>query len=131
MSEMCTVTKVNYGVIFLIFLFLLGFSLIRHKLFTNLESFENKDENKDENKNEKKESKKNTNTKIEKCPGFFDSISLIIINGLQGKFFPKKDDTKQKLKRQVKNIKQYCRYERVNILSKYYLLVLKDKLALF
>lgn len=119
MSEMCTMTKINYATIFLIFLFLLAFSLLRHKLFVNMENFKNK-----RNKHEKKET-------VEKCPDLFDSISLIIKSVLDGKIFPSKDDTKQKLKKQVKNIKQYCRYERVSILSKYYLLVLKDKLALF
>ena len=137
MSEMCTMTKVNYGTVFMIFLFLVIFSLFRHKLFTKMENFTNKKIRKNRKNNNKKEEapeeaseeeKKEINTE---CPDIGDSIILIVKNVLQGKIFPSKHDTKENLYKKVKVIKQYCRYERVTILSKYYLLVLKDKLSLF
>lgn len=120
MSEMCPITKVNYSVVFVILLFLILFSLLRDKIFKKMENFTTlKNKNKKEDK------------KPEKCPTFLQSIILIIKNILYGNIFPSSKDTKEELKKEVDNIKKYCRYERVNILSKYYLLVLKDKLVLF
>lgn len=120
MAEMCPITKVNYSVVFFILLFLVVFSLLRDRIFKKMENFTTL-----KNKNKKQDKKP------EKCPNFLQSIVLIIKNILHGNIFPSTKDTKEELKKEVDNIKKYCRYERVNILSKYYLLVLKDKLVLF
>jgi hypothetical protein len=118
MAEMCTLNKVNYSVVFLILLFVIFFSFVRHKIFSVLETFNDK----------KEKTKKNIETSSKDDSNF---IVYILRQICSGNIFPTKEDTIEKLKKQKKNIKSYPRKERVNILSKYYILFVKDKLALF
>ena len=119
MTEMCTLNKVNYSVVFLILLFVIFFSFTRHKIFSVLENFSSC---------KKEKTDKNIVHSSNDESNFFVYVLRQIFSG---NIFPNKDDTIEKLNKQKKNMKSYSRKERVNILSKYYILVLKNKLALF
>ena len=119
MSEMCTLNKVNYSVVFLILLFVIFFSFARHKIFSVLETF---------NYYKNKKTKQNIANTSNDDSNF---IVYLLRQIFSGNIFPNNSDSLQKLKTQKKNIKSYSRKERVNILSKYYILVLKNKLSLF
>ena len=88
MSEMCTLNKVNYSVVFLILLFVIFFSFARHKIYSVLETF-------NYYKNEK--TKKHIANTSNDDSNF---IVYVLRQIFSGNIFPNNNDSLQKLKKQ-------------------------------